>query len=83
MADNPPVIDLGAFTGDIPVVVVAAVISLLLIATLAALITRRLGFPYTIGLVFVGLGIGWLAESTNSTWLGALRAMHLTPNVIL
>ena len=38
-------------------VIVTTTISLLLIATIVALIARRLAFPYTVGLVITGIGI--------------------------
>ena len=38
-------------------VVVTTTISLLLIATIVALIVRRLAFPYTVGLVVTGIGL--------------------------
>src|SRR4029077_5426439 len=38
-------------------VIVTTTISLLLIATVVALIARRLAFPYTVGLVITGIGL--------------------------
>src|ERR1700683_1130851 len=37
--------------------VVTTTISLLLIATIVALVARRLAFPYTVGLVVTGVGL--------------------------
>jgi CPA1 family monovalent cation:H+ antiporter len=44
------------------VTTVMAVVSLLFVAALSALLMKRIRFPYTVGLVIVGVGIAFLAD---------------------
>jgi len=57
------------------------VISLLLIASISAIIFRRINFPYTIGLVIIGLIVGFLADHFQI--LQPFKELHLTSNLIL
>ncbi len=57
------------------------VISLLLIAAISAIIFRRINFPYTIGLVIIGLIVGFLAD--HFLFLQPFKELHLTSNLIL
>ncbi len=57
------------------------VISLLLIAAISAIIFRRINFPYTIGLVIIGLIVGFLADHFQI--LQPFKELHLTSNLIL
>jgi len=57
------------------------VLILLLIATVSAIIFHRIKFPYTIGLVIVGLIIGILADHFQI--LEPFKQLHLTSNLIL
>jgi len=57
------------------------VISLLLIASISAIIFRRINFPYTIGLVIIGLIVGFLAD--HFLFLQPFKELHLTSNLIL
>ncbi len=60
---------------------VVAVVGLLLVAALAAILARRLRFPYTVGLVLVGLGVGYLARQVAAAEV--LRSVELSPEIIL
>lgn len=66
---------------DIPVAVINAVVLLLLVAAYSAIGCRKLSFPYTIGLVFVGLALGFLAHAFPA--LRTMAHIRLTPNLIL
>lgn len=66
---------------DIPVTAVLVLILLLLCAGIFAIIFKRLRFPYTIGLVLVGLGLGGAAS--NIEGLAFLGQLHFTPNIVL
>jgi CPA1 family monovalent cation:H+ antiporter len=57
------------------------VVSLLLVASASAIVLRRIGFPYTIGLVVIGILLGALAGHIDA--LEPVRRMHLTPDIIL
>ncbi len=46
-----------------------------------AIALRRLKLPYTVGLVIVGLGLGYLSEVTQA--LEPLRGIELSPEIIL
>ena len=46
-------------------VIVTTTISLLLIATIVALIVRRLALPYTVGLVITGIGIALMRNDVE------------------
>jgi CPA1 family monovalent cation:H+ antiporter len=41
---------------------VMAVVALLFVAALSALVMKRIRFPYTVGLVIVGVGLAFLAD---------------------
>lgn len=57
------------------------VLVLLLVACLAAIVAKRLMFPYTVGLVVIGLGLGWLAHHVEP--LEALSGLTLSHDLIL
>jgi CPA1 family monovalent cation:H+ antiporter len=66
---------------DFPVEVVACFVGLVLIALFAHILFRKLRFPCTVGLVFVGMllfKLGGVFEPLN-----VLQRVHLTPNFIL
>ena len=50
-------------------------------ASLVAVVSKRLRFPFTIGLVIIGLLIGWFAR--NLSVLQPLSALRLTPDIVL
>jgi Na+:H+ antiporter len=60
---------------------VIGVLELLLLASLSAVAFRRIRFPYTIGLVIVGVLLAAAAHHLNS--LEPLRLIRLTPEVVL
>ena len=57
------------------------VIALIFIASISAIIVKKAKFPYTIGLLLVGILIGYLA--TRIEWLAPMREIQLTPDIIL
>lgn len=57
------------------------VVSLLFIAALSAIVVKRIHFPYTVGLVLVGIALGFAAADVES--LQSLREVRLTPEFIL
>ena len=57
------------------------VLGLLLVACLSAIALRRLHFPYTVGLVIVGLLIGWLTDKIPG--VEALTNLNLSHDAIL
>jgi CPA1 family monovalent cation:H+ antiporter len=57
------------------------ILVLLLIACLGAVTLKRLNFPYTIGLVIIGLGLGLLTQTGLP--VQTLNALTLSPNLIL
>jgi monovalent cation:H+ antiporter, CPA1 family len=63
------------------VVPVVGVLELLLLASLSAVTFRRLRFPYTIGLVVVGVVLA-VAEK-NLDFLEPMRLIRLTPEIVL
>jgi len=66
---------------DFPVEIVACFVGLVLVALFASIVFRKLRFPCTIGLVFVGMALFKLGGSFESLHL--LQRVHLTPNFIL
>lgn len=66
---------------DLPVELVACFVGLLLVALLAGIGLRKIRFPYTIGLVLVGMGLYYLGGWFEP--LQILQRVHLTPNFIL
>jgi CPA1 family monovalent cation:H+ antiporter len=66
---------------DITFSIVVVVIELLFIATVVAVASKRFRFPFTIGLVILGLFIGWSSKSIPI--LRPLSALQLTPDVVL
>ena len=66
---------------DFPVEIVACFVGLVLVALFASILFRKLRFPCTIGLVFVGMALFKLGGSFESLHL--LQRVHLTPNFIL
>ncbi len=66
---------------DIPVSAILAIILLLLCASASAIVFKRLRFPYTIGLVLVGLGLGGVAGHIEA--MAFFGRIHFTPNVVL
>lgn len=61
--------------------IIVSVVMLLLAAAASAIIFRRLRFPYTIGLVLVGIVIGALISHFRV--LSPLESARVTPNIIL
>jgi CPA1 family monovalent cation:H+ antiporter len=57
-----------------------SVISLLFVATIVAFFLRKSRFPYTVALVLVGLGIGYLAQSLPV--LEFLEDFRLSPELV-
>jgi CPA1 family monovalent cation:H+ antiporter len=66
--------------GDL-VRLVIGVLELLLLASLSAVVLRRIRFPYTIGLVVVGVALA-IAEN-KLDFLESMRLIRLTPEVVL
>src|SRR5262249_21116717 len=62
-------------------VVVIGTIALLLLRSLSAVVLRRLRFPYTIGLVIVGLLLAIVPDRLAA--LQPIRHIQLTPDVVL
>jgi CPA1 family monovalent cation:H+ antiporter len=63
------------------VTTVIVVIGLLLVAAAAAIGLKRTRMPYTVGLVLLGLVLGWLAERVEA--LEPLGEAALSPEIIL
>jgi CPA1 family monovalent cation:H+ antiporter len=57
------------------------VVGLLFIAALSAIVVKRIHFPYTVGLVLVGIALGFAAADVE--FLQPLREVRLTPEFIL
>ena len=57
------------------------ILALLLVACFSAIALKYLKLPYTVGLVIVGLTIGWLAG--NVSMLQPLQHLTLSPELIL
>ncbi len=66
---------------DVPVNAILVLVLFLLCAGIFAIIFKRLRFPYTIGLVLVGLGLGGAAYRIES--IAFLSQIHFTPNIVL
>ena len=66
---------------DFPVEIVACFVGLVLIALFSSILFRKLRFPCTIGLVFVGMLLFRLGGTFEPLHL--LQRVHLTPNFIL
>jgi CPA1 family monovalent cation:H+ antiporter len=66
--------------GGVAIVVVGAT-ELLLLASLSAVVLRRLRFPYTIGLVLVGILLALAPEGVGA--LEPMRHIRLTPDLVL
>ncbi len=66
---------------DISVVEVACLVAFLGLAALSAIFLKRLKFPYTIGLVVIGIVVGGLAG--HFKMLAPLTGFNITPNLIL
>jgi CPA1 family monovalent cation:H+ antiporter len=60
---------------------VISIISLLFVAAFSATILKRIKFPYTIGLVIVGIVVGYTAQ--HIPFLTPLKDVRLTPNIIM
>jgi len=58
-----------------------SILLLLLVASLGAVAFKRLNFPYTVGLVFMGLILGFLASSASP--FESFSDLTLSPNLIL
>ena len=61
--------------------IVVIVVELLFMASLVAVVSKRLRFPFTIGLVLLGLLLGLTSKSIP--FLEPLSALRLTPDVVL
>ena len=57
------------------------ILLLLLVACLGAIAFKQLYFPYTVGLVIIGLGLGFLAQQVQA--LESLRSLELSHELIL
>lgn len=57
------------------------ILGLLLVACLGAVTLKRLNFPYTVGLVIIGLTLGWLTQAGLP--FANLNALTLSPDLIL
>ena len=66
---------------DFPVEIVTCFVGLVLVALFSGIVFRRLRFPYTIGLVLVGMLLYRLGGFYEPLHL--LQRVHLTPNFIL
>jgi CPA1 family monovalent cation:H+ antiporter len=66
---------------DTTLSIVIIVVELLFMASLAAVVSKKLRFPFTIGLVILGLLIGLVSK--NISVLQPLSALRLTPDVVL
>ena len=60
---------------------IVVVVGLLFIAAISAIVVKRVRFPYTIGLVLVGIAIAFAAREFEA--LSRLREVRLTPDIIL
>jgi len=60
---------------------IVVVIGLLFIAAISAIVVKRVRFPYTIGLVLVGIAVAFAARDFEA--LSGLREVQLTPDIIL
>lgn len=60
---------------------IVVVIGLLFIAGISALVVKHVRFPYTIGLVLVGIALAFAARDFEA--LSDLREVKLTPDIIL
>jgi CPA1 family monovalent cation:H+ antiporter len=60
---------------------VIAILQLLLLASLAAVLCRRLRFPYTIGLMIVGILLAFAQDHLDV--LESVRRVRLTPDIVL
>ena len=60
---------------------VISIVSLLLIATVSAILLKHLKFPYTIGLVLVGIILGLCVGNTH--YFEQARHLKLSPEFIL
>ena len=56
---------------------VVGVVEVLLLASLSAIVLRRLRFPYTIGLVLVGILLAALPERLRTSWSRFARSGSL------
>jgi CPA1 family monovalent cation:H+ antiporter len=66
---------------DIPVGLITGIVFFILISALSAVVLRKLKFPYTVGLMIVGVVLGLLAP--NVPLLESLHRVRLTPHLIL
>lgn len=60
---------------------VLIVITILSVAVIASLALKRVNFPYTIGLMIIGLGLGWALWAIPA--LAEYRNLLLSPEIIL
>ena len=60
---------------------IIAILELLLLASLAAVLLRRLQFPYTIGLMIIGILLAFVQDRLDV--LESLRQIRLTPDIVL
>ena len=67
--------------GDSILIATLIVIGLIFIASLSAIFMRRAHFPYTIGLLIIGILVGFLATRVET--LAVMRQVQLTPDIIL
>ena len=60
---------------------ISIVIGLIFAASISAIFVKKARLPYTIGLLIVGIGIGYLSSRVDM--LAPLREVQLTPDIIL
>ncbi len=60
---------------------ILVVAGLLFVAAVAAILVRKLRFPYTIGLLIVGILIGYLSHRVE--FLAPMQEVQLSPDIIL
>ena len=66
---------------DIPVELISCMVILMLLAALAAVLLKKIKFPFTIGLVILGVALGMSTQYIS--FLKPMQSVHLTPNIIL
>jgi len=64
------------------VTTVMAVVALLFLASVSAVVTKRIRFPYTIGLVLIGVAVAFIADDYPAL-AHALDAFKLEPVMIM
>ena len=60
---------------------IAYIAGFLLLSALAYIYLKKINIPYTIGLVVIGIILGYVAKHTN--YVNDIKGLHLTPGIIL